>query len=70
MVFDLFLAHPKISIILGIMTKFGEIITTLAHFMADSFSYEIYCDYIGFTLFRRMSFAKIAMFSKRIVERL
>ena len=49
--FDIFLAHPKITIILGILTKFGEIITTLAHFMADSFSYEIDCDYIGFTYF-------------------
>ena len=27
----------KSTIILGILTKFGEIITTLAHFMADFF---------------------------------
>ena len=55
-VFEFFFAQSKSTVILGILTKFGEIITTLAHFMADSLLTEIYSNYIGFTQFRRGSF--------------
>ena len=64
---EFFFAQSKSTIILGLLSKFGEIISTLGHYMTDSLSFEIYSSYIGFTQYHRGAFTKIEIFFERIL---
>ena len=47
-ILEILFTQQKNTIILGILTKFGVITITIAHFMNDFLFFEIYRKYIGF----------------------
>ena len=60
-------SHSKSITILCLLTKFGVISMTTAHFMDDSILFEIYGKYIGFVDFKVPTFTKTSIFFERML---
>ena len=60
--FQIFLSHSKNITILCLLTKFGVISMTTAHFMDDSIFFGIYWKYIGFADFKVRTLTKTSIF--------
>ena len=65
--FRIFFAHWKSITILCLLTNFGDISMTTAHFMDDLILFEIYGKYIGFSDFKVPTFTKILIFFERML---
>ena len=64
--FSIFFTHSKSITILCLLTKFGVISMTTAHFMDDSILFKIYGNYIGFANFMVPTFTKTSIFFERM----
>ena len=65
--FRIFCSHSKSITILCLLTKFGVISTSTAHFMNDLILFEIYGNYIGFADFEVPTFTKTSIFFERML---